>query len=300
MAILNFGSLNIDMTYAVEQIVKPGQTIPSKSLSVSCGGKGFNQSIALVKAGAKVFHAGKIGFDGKVLIDKLRECNVDTTAISDCSLPCGRALIQVDQKGENSIILYGGSNLAITKKEIDHVFSKIRNCEWLLIQNEINNIPAIIKTAKKFGMKIAFNLAPFKPDSLTYPLEYIDILIVNETEGAALTGLDDPMSAIKKLSEKFPLSIIVLTLGKSGLILSYDKKIYKQPSYHVKTVDTTGAGDTFTGYFIQSIESGESPEFAADWASRASALCVSSAGSSNSIPCSKDVSNAVLKLRKSV
>lgn len=297
MAILNFGSLNIDMTYAVERIVKPGQTITSKNFRVSCGGKGFNQSIALAKAGSKVFHAGKVGFDGSFIIDKLKENNVDTSLISVSSHPCGRALIQVDSDGENSIIVYGGSNFCITEDEIGKTFSRFCETDILLIQNEINNIPAIIKAAKNRGMKIAFNLAPFKSESFEYPLDKVDILIVNETEGGELTGITEPSGIIEKLTREFPSGTIILTLGKGGLMLSHGSKFYSQPSYCVKAVDTTGAGDTFIGYFLQAVEAGKEPEEAANWASKASALCVTCAGSSNSIPCRVDVSRACLKLR---
>jgi ribokinase len=297
LAILNFGSLNIDMTYAVDSIVKPGQTVSSKAFTISCGGKGFNQSISLAKAGATVFHAGKVGCDGKMLVEKLKENNVDTSGITVSDRPNGHALIQVDSNGENSIILYGGSNQSITEAEIDKVFSRFSKDDMLLLQNEINNIPAIIRKAKKIGMKVAVNLAPISEDSFFYPLELVDLLIINETEGAALTGSECATDIVNRLASRLSSCIIVLTLGAGGVILSYSGNVYRQPAYLVETVDTTGAGDTFTGYFLESFQSGKTPEEAADWASKASALCVSCHGSSGSIPCRGEVAKASLRLR---
>lgn len=298
MAILNFGSLNIDMIYTVDRIVKPGQTILSKGLHISCGGKGFNQSVALARAGAKVFHAGKTGYDGKMLIEKLNENNVDTSAITLSDVPCGRAFIQVDSNGENAIVVYGGSNLLITKKEIENTISRFNRNDMLLLQNEINNLPFIMHTAKRIGMKLALNLAPMNSNAYSYPLDLVDILIINESEGKALTSMEEPLKAIKKLSSMLSNSIIVITLGQNGLLLSHDGKIYKHPSYHVEVADTTGAGDTFTGFFVKGIQSGKSPEDAADFAAKASALCVSCAGSSGSIPRINEVINAKLRLRR--
>jgi ribokinase len=295
--ILNFGSLNIDITYAVDQIVKPGQTITSHGYQSSCGGKGFNQSIALAKAGADVFHAGKAGKDAPSLIEKLKENNVDTSCTVISDFPNGHAFIQVDSHGENSIILYGGSNQKITGAEIDEVFAHANKNDMLLLQNEINNIPAIIRKAKQIGMRIAINLAPITEESLQYPLELVDILIVNETEGAALAGCESPNDIIDRLSERYPSCAVVLTLGSEGLIFSRNGKIFSKPAYSVEVVDTTSAGDTFIGYFLESVYSGKSFEDAADWASRASALCVSRAGSSDSIPSRDEVAEAKLNLR---
>jgi ribokinase len=297
LAILNYGSLNIDMTYAVDKIVQPGQTISSKSLRVCYGGKGFNQSIALAKAGATVYHAGKVGSGGQILIDKLKENNVDTSGIIISEWPNGHALIQVDSKGENSIILYGGSNMKIEKEEIDQVLSHFKKGDMLLLQNEINDIPAIIRRAKGIGMKIAINLAPITVDSLDYPLELVDLLIVNETEGAELTGFKSPTHIVDRLADRYRSSIVVLTLGADGVILSYGGKTFRQPAYLVETIDTTSAGDTFIGYYVESVESGKTPEEAADWAQKASALCVSKAGSSDSIPNRESVLKANLTLR---
>ena len=300
MAVLNYGSLNIDMKFTVEQIVQPGQTIKSKAFKLSCGGKGFNQSIALAKAGATVYHAGKTGKNGQIFIDMLKENNVNVSGITTSNLSDGRAVVQVDGSGENSIILYGGSNLMITKEEINSVLVHFKKGDLLLLQNEINNIPYLIDKAKQIGMKVAVNLAPISADSFFYPLDLVDYLIINETEGATLTGLSNAADIVTHLVNRYRSCVTVLTLGINGVILSYNDKMYSQSAYMVDTVDTTGAGDTFVGYFIQSVQSGKTLEKAADLACKASALCVSLPGSSDSIPCRSDVERKNLLLRSEV
>ena len=119
MKILNFGSLNIDKVYQVDNFVRAGETISSKNLNFFCGGKGLNQSIALAKAGADVWHAGCIGNDGQMLSDALQNSQVRLDFLKTLDMPTGHALIQVSQTGQNCIILFGGANQAISKEQID-------------------------------------------------------------------------------------------------------------------------------------------------------------------------------------
>ena len=123
MRIINFGSLNIDKVYQVEQFVRPGQTITAKDYAVAAGGKGLNQSVALARAGAAVWHAGKLGADGAMLRDRLAENGVELSCLMVGDCPTGHAIIQVDRSGQNCIILYGGTNRQITQDYADEVLS---------------------------------------------------------------------------------------------------------------------------------------------------------------------------------
>lgn len=161
MKILNFGSLNIDYTYSVDHIVHPGETITSGSLEVFPGGKGLNQSIALARAGADVYHAGLIGEDGIFLRDLCRESGVKTGYIRETETRTGNAIIQVSEKGENCIILYPGANREQTEEYIDEVLKGFGEGDVLLLQNEINLLDYLISKGAEKGMKIVLNPSPF-------------------------------------------------------------------------------------------------------------------------------------------
>ena len=142
MKVLNFGSLNIDYVYDVDDFVKKGETISSKDLNVFCGGKGLNQSVALAKAGAEVYHAGMIGEDGKFLLDLLKEAgvNIDNVVIRD-DIRTGNAIIQRNKSGDNCIILFSGANRSITKDYVDRVLSGFEKGDYIVLQNEISELP---------------------------------------------------------------------------------------------------------------------------------------------------------------
>lgn len=300
MSVLNFGSLNIDIFFEVDNFVKPGETKNAVNSRIECGGKGLNQSIAAACAGVKVFHAGKAGTGSQMLLNKLKKYSVDTRYIFKSKFPNAFAGIEVDKNGENGIICSGGTNHMITEKEIDEVLSNFGESDYLLLQNEINSVGYIIKRAKERGMKIAVNLAPFTEEAKTYPLELCDYLIINETEGNGLTGDKEPEKIVAKLSDRFCTTAVVLTLGSKGWMLKDGGKIVTQPSYDVKAEDTTGAGDVFTGFFLAGIIAGKTKGEAADFASKAAALSVTQKGSSESIPTKEQVENSNLKLKNNL
>ena len=141
--ILSYGSLNLDLVYQVPHFVQAGETLSSTSRTVHCGGKGLNQSIAAARAGGTVSHAGKIGGDGTVLTDILRESGVDTDFVTVGDGPSGHAVIQVDPSGQNCILLFGGCNQEITHEEIDRVLGQTAEGEnlsdsFLMEHSEIN------------------------------------------------------------------------------------------------------------------------------------------------------------------
>lgn len=301
MKVLNFGSLNIDYVYKVDHIVKRGETISSESLNLYSGGKGLNQSVALGKAGAEVFHAGAIGEDGSFLVDILKDAGVNTDCVSVLSdVRTGNAIIQNDKDGDNCIILYGGANQAIEKDQIDKVLSGFEREDLLILQNEINNLGYIVERAHEAGMKIVLNPSPMDDKIRALPLEYIDYFILNEIEAAQILGecgnegeAPDGEALIAKLSEKFPHAAIVLTLGSEGSVYSDGETMVRQPIFKVKAVDTTAAGDTFTGYFFAELTKGgmsfDTIKTAMQKAAAASAIAVSRQGAAPSIPMPDEV-----------
>ncbi|MBQ8803809.1 MAG: ribokinase [Tyzzerella sp.] len=284
MKILNFGSLNIDYVYDVEHFVRPGETLSSHKMEIFCGGKGLNQSIALARAGADVYHAGAVGEkDGKILIDTLAENNINTEFIKIHDAQSGHALIQVDSSGQNCIILYGGTNQMIDKEHIDFVFEHFSQGDYILLQNEINMLDYIMTKAHDKGMVIVLNPSPMQSNILDLPLENLDYLILNEVEASDLCGKEAAEDILDALTIKFPNTKIILTLGKQGAIYSDGEVRLKHGIYKVPAADTTAAGDTFTGYFFASILN-NSPEEALRIASMASAIAVSRKGAEASIP----------------
>lgn len=298
MRILNFGSLNIDHVYKVDNFVRPGETISAKGYSIFCGGKGLNQSIAAAKAGAEVFHAGKVGRDGFKLIEKLKSFGVDISRVQIGDDPTGHAIIQVDSKGQNCIIIHGGSNRTIAECEMDQSLAGFGEGDVLLLQNEINGIPSIMRKAKDKGMWIAMNPAPMGREVHEYPMELVDIFIINEIEGAELSGRQNDTDIIDELSHRYPNSTILLTLGSRGAVCLSGGETFHQGVYDVNAVDTTAAGDTFSGYFLAALLEGREVGEAMKLAAKASAICVSRPGASDSIPFRDEVEKAHLELKK--
>ncbi len=284
MKVLNFGSLNIDYVYPVDHIIAPGETENSGSVMENCGGKGLNQSIALSKAGVSVFHAGLVGEEGQMLIDKCIENKVDSTYIKKIPGRTGHTIIQVDKNGQNSIILFGGSNRKLTPEYIDEVLSNFEKDDILLLQNEVNLLDLIIDKAYERGMTIVLNPSPYDSALEKCDLGKISLFILNEIEGKQITGKTDPDEILDSLCENFPKAKIVLTLGSDGSIYRHGDEICRQGIFEVKAVDTTAAGDTFTGYFIASMIEGLSVPDGLALAARASSITVTRPGATDSIP----------------
>ncbi len=284
MKVINYGSVNIDYVYRVPHISLPGETIGSKSFEVFTGGKGANQSVALARAGAKVAHAGKVGKDSEWLLTKLDSLGMDTSFIAVGGGKTGHAIIQVDDKGENSIVLYPGANRQIKTEEIDSVLENAMPDDVLLLQNEINNVPYLIETGRKCGMKVCLNPAPFGDEVLEYPLHLVDTLIVNEIEGKGIVGADTREKAIGKLSRQFPECEIIMTVGKDGAVYHSSSEEIKVPAVPADAVDTTAAGDTFIGYYIACRLQKKPIKECLETACRAAAICVSRKGAQDSIP----------------
>lgn len=284
MAILNLGSLNIDRVFRVPRIVGPGETIASHSVEIFAGGKGANQSVALAHAGAEVVHAGKIGPDGRWLLDKLRQCGVDTSAVNEGDSPTGQAIIQVDDAGQNAIVVLGGANAEITDDDVDRALDNCPQATWLLVQNETSAVGHAIASAKERGLCVALNPAPMNDRVRHYPLELVDLLCVNLSEAAALSGKSEIDEIVESLSAAWPRCEIVITLGADGAILAGPQGRVRSAGRRVTPVDTTAAGDTFLGYYLASRSREISIAESLGIACRAAALCVTRLGALDSIP----------------
>jgi ribokinase len=289
MKVLNFGSLNLDYVYSVDHMVAPGETQASFNMNTFCGGKGLNQSIALAKAGVCVYHAGLVGEEGEDLLKACKEGGVKTDYIRSVQGKSGHTIIQVDKNGQNCILLYGGANRRITKEYVDAVLADFGKGDMLLLQNEINLLDYIIERAFAIGMMIVLNPSPFDKALDVCDFGKISMFLLNEIEGAQITGEHETENILKKLKAMYPYAQVVLTLGGDGSIYQYKDELYKQDIYKVKTVDTTAAGDTFTGYFLSSLIRGESVQEGLALAAKASAIAVSRQGATASIPFREEV-----------
>lgn len=287
--ILNYGSLNIDKTFSMDHIVRPGETLAAKSLELFPGGKGLNQSVALAKAEGNVYHAGKIGADGEFLIDVLKEAGVHTEYIGRSEGQSGQALIQVDSSGQNCILLYHGANFEIAESDFDQVLSHFGPGDLLVLQNEINDIDALMKKAAARGMEIVFNPSPIGPEIARCDLSLVSWFLLNEVEGRELTGESDPEKITDILLRRYPNAHIVLTLGQDGVVYRDGEKTARHGIFKVPVVDTTAAGDTFTGFFLAGMAAAEPVERALRVASAASAIAVSRKGAAVSIPTLREV-----------
>ena len=286
--ILNFGSLNVDYVYKVNNIVKPGETVSSLSMQIYAGGKGANQSVAASRAGARVHHAGRIGndTDGQWMLDEMNSMNIDLSNVDICDEVTGHAVIQVDQNGENSIVLFGGTNQTLNKPFIDKVLSRYGPDTALMLQNEVNELPYLIEQGLRRKMPICFNPSPITKSIATLDLQDLALIVVNEIEGEVLSGEKVPEKMIFQLRHRYPNSTLILTLGSRGsmALQPNDSSLIEIKSQPCKCIDSTAAGDTFVGYVLAGLTRGDSLELSMQHASRAAEFCVGQSGAQSSIP----------------
>ncbi len=289
MKIYNLGSLNIDYVYEVDHFVSTGETLSSKSMTVFPGGKGLNQSVALARAGARVIHGAVIGDKGELLMNTLSEAGADTSRIDKVSGDCGHTIIQIDKNGQNCILLFAGTNHCIDKAYIERFLFDAEKDDMILLQNEMSCVDIAFEIAHQKQMQIVFNPSPFHVDIKSLPLSYVKWWFCNEIEGAALFGSNKPKEIANKFVKQFPHSNLILTLGKDGSVFVNADTYIEQPIYKVHTVDTTAAGDTFTGYFLAALTNGNDVASSLDIAAKASSIAVSRPGASSSIPMHSEV-----------
>lgn len=306
MAVINFGSINIDHIYTVEHFVAPGETLSSSHYQSVLGGKGANQSIACAQAGVQTKHVGAVNNNDSSFVALLEQSGVDCNLVQKQSTTAtGHAIIQVNHEGENAIVLFAGANHILSTEQIEHALAKATTGDWVLLQNETNAIEDIINIASAKNIPIAFNPAPMTTAIKQLPLDKIDLLFVNEIEAMQLTDTTTIEQAIANLSQNLPKTKVILTLGKKGVCFLYQSQQTLVEGFKVEAVDTTAAGDTFTGYFLaryiqnsQGIQSNQEnseitqqnvPTNALTTACAAAALCVTQQGAAPSIPSNEQV-----------
>ncbi len=287
--VLNFGSLNIDYVYQVEHILQPGETLSSKGMAVFCGGKGLNQSIALAKAEVIPYHAGAIGEDGTLLMDFLKDNGVNVDYLEQIEGKSGHTIIQVDSQAQNCILVHPGTNRCQKKDHIDQVLTQFGEGDYILLQNEINELDYIINKAYARGMKIILNPSPIDSNLLETNLEKVSIFIMNELEGEALTGFLTPQDILFDMQRRFPGSKVMLTMGDKGAYYAEEDNVYFQDIFPVKPVDTTAAGDTFTGYFVAGLVQNTPIKDNLRCSAKAASITVSREGAAQSIPTISEV-----------
>jgi len=262
-----------------------------------CGGKGLNQSVALARAGEKVYHAGMIGSEGELLLDTCRENNIDVSYIEQVDGKCGHTIIQVDENGQNCILLYGGSNRSLTKEYVDSVLAYFEKGDWIMLQNEVNLLDYIIDKSYEKGLKIALNPSPFNDALNDCDLSKVSLFLLNEIEGEQITGKSNPNEILDCMLDQYKEAQVVMTLGSEGVMYRDKTTECSHGIYKVNVVDTTAAGDTFTGYFIYSMIHNLAIKEALELSSKASAIAVSRPGATASIPYRKEVLDTKIVLR---
>jgi ribokinase len=287
--VLNFGSINVDHVYKVENFVRAGETIRCDDYRRFAGGKGLNQSIALAQAGADVYHAGKLCAADTWLLSLMQQKGVDTRYAELIDGPSGHALIQVNADGENAIVIVGGANQHIGGGDITRILADFGLGDYLLVQNEINAVPEILRAAKERGLTIAFNPAPMTAEVAGYPLELVDELIVNESEASTLTSECEPQEIFDAVRQRCPGITLILTLGSKGAAYFSPPLCFVQPATPVEAVDSTGAGDTAVGFYLAELIRTRDPRRALALGSAAAALAVTRRGAADSIPSRREV-----------
>lgn len=289
MKIINYGSLNLDYVYRVKDIVKPGETIDSYSVNHYPGGKGLNQTVALARAGARVCHGGMIGEDGLSLKKLLESEEVDCSYLKILPGHTGTAFIQVADNGQNSIVLNGGTNRMNTEELCKQALESFGQGDILLLQNEINLIDYLIDQAFEKGMYIVLNPSPITESLLHCNLHKVSMFLMNEIEGQCITGKEELEDILEEMRRKYPAADLVMTLGSEGAVYQGREGSLRQRAFSVQAVDTTAAGDTFTGYLLAAMAEGKPVAECLELASKAAAIAVTRMGATSSIPYLKEV-----------
>ena len=292
MNVVNFGSLNLDHVYAVDHFCRAGETIHTAGYTQNAGGKGLNQSVAAARAGAEVLHAGAVGAEGRFMAELLREAGVDTSLLREVEGPSGHTVIEVNAAGQNRIIVYGGANRSMTEDYIERVLAAAQPDDLVLLQNEVNLVPEIMRRAKEKGLRVVFNPSPMPENLNELPLSCVSLFMVNEIEAAQLAGTAadaEYEATLTALRKKYPHAAVVMTVGADGVLYEDEAERLRLPAFKVQAVDTTAAGDTFCGYFLAAVCAGKSAETALKEASAASAIAVSRAGAAPSVPTADEV-----------
>jgi ribokinase len=297
------GSLNMDLVTRAERIPQPGETILGGDLQTFPGGKGANQAVAARRIGAQVAMIGRVGQDAFAapLLQALGNAGVDSShVLQDPSAATGVAIIVVDQKGQNSIVVCSGANAHLSPQDIRSAESTIAGADALLLQLEspLETVREAAEIARDHGVRVILNPAPARPlpEAL---LRNVDVLVPNESEASLLTGLpvkDIPQveAAAARLHE-MGAEAVVVTLGERGALYLYKGESHRVPAFEVTPVDTTAAGDAFMGGFAVALAEGKPFAEAVRWGNAAGALATTKMGAQPSLPERGAVENLILK-----
>lgn len=292
------GSLNMDLVVNVDTMPKPGQTLLGGNFKEVPGGKGANQAVAMARLGGKVSMIGKVGNDsfGKTLINALNNDNVNTNHIHTANCSTGVAFITVDKNAQNAIVVAPGANFELSKDDIDKNIDCIKNSDIVVIQLEtpLETVKYALQIAKDLNKYTILNPAPAIKlnDDI---IKNVDLLTPNETELEIISEMkieseDDINKAAKKMIEK-GIKELIVTLGSKGSLYINEEKSFFKSAYKVEAVDTTAAGDSFTGALAVALSNNKNIEEAMDFASKVGALSVMKEGAQSSLPTLKDVDN---------
>lgn len=295
MKFLVFGSMNIDKVYKLASLPEKGETVTCGSYEEHVGGKGLNQAVALARAGAEVYMAGRVGADGRNLAEFLQDAGVNTDLVQFGDGVTGHAVIEVDTKGSNQMVIFKGANHEITPEYCDRALREFGSGDVILMEYETSCVEYMIEKASQKGLIVAINPSPYTEAVKDLPYGKIDIVFVNESEGQGIAETDDNGKAVKIIKQMTEGGAVIMTLGAQGAVYSDSDVTANVPAFKVKAVDTTGAGDTFTGYFLQSYMSGADEKEALRRASAASALVVQKVGAAQTIPAAAEVDEFLKK-----
>lgn len=292
------GSLNMDLVVNVDAMPKPGQTIIGSNFKEVPGGKGANQAVAMARLNGNVSMIGKVGEDGfgQTLINSLKNDKVDTTYIQTTKGSTGVALITVDKNAQNSIVVSPGANFEVKEEDIDNNIKAIENSDIVVLQLEtpLNTIKYALNKAKELNKYTILNPAPaVKLDDEI--IKNVDLLTPNETELEIISGVsieteEDIQKAAQIMIEKGVKELIVTLGSKGSLYINKEKSMFKK-AYKVEAVDTTAAGDSYTGALAVALSQDKGIEDAMDFASKVGALSVLKEGTQSSLPTLEDVIN---------
>ena len=292
------GSLNMDLVVNVDTMPKPGQTIIGSNFKEVPGGKGANQAVAMARLNGNVSMIGKVGEDGfgQTLINSLKNDKVDTTYIQTSKGATGVALITVDKNAQNSIVVSPGANFEVKEDDIDNNIEAIKNSDIVVLQLEtpLNTIKYALNKAKELYKYTILNPAPaVKLDDEI--IKNVDLLTPNETELEIISGVsieteEDIQKAAQIMIEKGVKELIVTLGSKGSLYINKEKSMFKK-AYKVEAVDTTAAGDSYTGALAVALSQDKNIEDAMDFASKVGALSVLKEGAQSSLPTLEDVKN---------
>lgn len=285
MTIYNLGSINADHIYGVEHLPSPGETLTASSFVTGLGGKGINQSVAAALAGSNVVHIGAVGPDGGWAVDQVSGYGIEAQFIRKIETPTGHAIINVDQGGENAIVIFSGANNCQSIDQIHAALDGAGDGDILLLQNETNLQAEAARIAFSRGMKVIYSAAPFSVEAVKKMLENTTILMMNKVESEQLcAGLETDLMDL-------PVSDIVVTKGADGAdwLCPDTGEILNVASFPVTAVDTTAAGDTFAGYFAAGLDQGLNIQGAMALGSAAAAIKVTRQGTADAIPARAEV-----------